>query len=87
MSDANKINEKLPSSADALIRDTGYNLSAATEAVRETMSDAAERASGMYASGNAAVASRVDVLPGMVAAALAGVVVGYCLGRDRHHRW
>ncbi|WP_428029397.1 hypothetical protein [Ancylobacter sp.] len=102
MADANKINENLPSSADALMRETGRNVSAATDTVKETvndaadrasglyaagketMSEAADRASGLYAAGNAAVASRVDVLPGMVAAALAGVVVGYMLGRDRH---
>ncbi|SCW81523.1 hypothetical protein [Ancylobacter rudongensis] len=87
MADANKINENLPSSADALMRETGRNVSAASDAVSEGVSDAAERASGLYAAGNAAVANRIDVLPGMVTAALAGVVVGYFIGRDRPHRW
>ncbi len=88
MADANKINETLPSSADALLRETGRNVSAAGEALREGVHDAADRASGLYAAGNAAVANRIDVLPGMVTAALAGVVVGYLIGRDRHQsRW
>ena len=88
MSDANKINENLPSSADALVREAGRNMSSAGEAVREGMHEAADRASGLYAAGNAAVANRIDVLPGMVTAALAGVVVGYFIGRDRHaSRW
>lgn len=88
MADANKINENLPSSADALVRETGRNISSASEAVREGVHEAADRASGLYAAGNAAVANRIDVLPGMVTAALAGVVVGYFIGRDRHtSRW
>ncbi|WP_371345412.1 hypothetical protein [Ancylobacter sp. IITR112] len=86
MVDPNKINENLPSSADALMRDTGRNMSAAADSVRDGVHDAAERASGLYAAGNAAVANRIDVLPGMVTAALAGVVVGYFIGRDHHHR-
>ncbi|TCK31437.1 hypothetical protein EV667_1546 [Ancylobacter aquaticus] len=98
MADANKINENLPSSADQLMRETGRNVSAATDAVRDGVSDAADRASNLYATGadraselyaagNAAVANRIDVLPGMVTAALAGVVVGYFIGRDRQSNW
>lgn len=89
MADIRKINEGAPSSADALVANetVADKARAAADAAKETLGQAGERAVEAYTAGNAAVASRVDVIPAVVVAALAGVVVGYVLGSDRHRGW
>lgn len=85
MADIRKINQDAPSSADALVANetVADKVRAAGDTVKEGVSAAGERASEMYTTSNAAVARRVDVIPAMVMSALAGVLVGYCLGSDR----
>ena len=85
MADIRKINEGAPSSADALVTDetVADKARAAADTAKETLGQASERASEMYTASNAAVASRVDVIPAVVMSALAGVLVGYCIGSDR----
>ncbi|ADH91618.1 hypothetical protein Snov_4359 [Ancylobacter novellus DSM 506] len=87
MADIRKMNQGAPSSADALVANETIadRARAAADTAKETLGQAGERAVETYTAGNAAVASRVDVIPAMVMSALAGVLVGYCLGSDRRN--
>lgn len=77
------MNDDLPSKADTLpgateAESTTRKVQAAVETAQSYASDLGERSKNAYRSGNEAVASYVDPLPGMMLAAAAGFLVG-CL--------
>jgi len=81
-------NDNLPSAADNMgdqTKSPREHLEDGVETVETFASDVGERTGKAYTKGNAAVAKRLDPLPGLLLAATAGFIAG-CIWTSGHQR-